>query len=92
MPPLNLINVKKGVKYSCSKCGFTTPPAMTWMWKCPPRCGHPLDLEFDVEKPRAATSRELMKVLPVRRTINLGGEGYTPLIRRGGNMDSKWRD
>ena len=78
--PLNLINVKKGVRYVCHKCGFTTS-AMTWMWKCP-HCGHPLNLEFDVEKPRAATGRELMKVLPVKKTINLG-EGYTPLIRRG---------
>ncbi len=68
------------------------PPRHDLDVEMPPRCGHPLDLEFDVEKPRAATSRELMKVLPVRRTINLGGEGYTPLIRRGGNMDSKWRD
>lgn len=78
--PLNLINVKRGIKYRCSKCGFSTP-AMTWMWRCP-HCGHPLDLDFETRKPKAATSRELLKVIPVEKPINLG-EGFTPLINAG---------
>ncbi len=77
---LNLTNMNGEVMYKCPKCGFTTE-ANTWLIKCP-RCGSPLDVSYDLRKPRELNRRELMRILPIKEPLSLG-EGLTPLVKRG---------
>lgn len=69
------------VWYRCLRCGYTTE-ASSWLWRCPPKCGGPLDLIIDGLKLTLSERRDLWRfssVIPARPFISLG-EGFTPLV------------
>lgn len=78
---LNLSNMDRRIEYICPRCGFRAD-ATVYMFRCP-RCGSPLNVEYDAKKPRELSRAELLRTLPIKEPLTLG-EGLTPIVERGG--------
>ncbi len=67
-------------RWACRRCGFRSPLAASYHWRCP-RCGSPLDVEYEPAwGPRGRGVARYASMLPLRPSVSLG-EGSTPHLR-----------
>ncbi len=78
---LRLLNEKgfnEMTRFLCRKCRYTSS-IDKYFWKCP-KCGHPLDLVYDIEwTPKGRGVLRYTSLLPIKPLKTLG-EGNTPTV------------
>ncbi len=66
-------------RFFCRKCGYISSIDKHF-WKCP-KCGHPLDLVYDIEwSPKGRGIARYTSLLPIKPLKTLG-EGSTPIVK-----------